>query len=159
MKIKTKRYLTGLLAAFILIQFISVDRTNPKAAAEDELAAPSEVMEIFRHSCYSCHSNDTEWPFYSYIAPASWLIVSDVNEGREEFNFSEWNKIPVGKITEKKKDIWEEISEGEMPLDIYLLLHPNASLSVSQKEIIKKWVGPEALRLMENEHDDDNDSD
>ncbi len=159
MRRKSKRYLIGLIAVFVIIQFKFVDRTNPKAAAGAELAASSEVMAIFRHSCYSCHSNDTEWPFYSYIAPASWQTVSDVNEGREELNFSEWNKIPEDKITEKKKDIWEEISEGEMPMDIYLLLHPNASLSASQKKIIKKWVGPEALKLMENERDDERDSD
>jgi len=79
------RWAMGLMAAvFVLIQFIPVARTNPPV--EGEISASPEVMSILRRACYDCHSNETRWPWYSKIAPVSWLSVKDVNEGREHLN-------------------------------------------------------------------------
>ncbi|MDZ7777836.1 MAG: heme-binding domain-containing protein [Bacteroidales bacterium] len=122
----------------VIIQFFQVDRTNPTIKGEFE--APKQVKSIFERSCYDCHSNETHWPFYSYIAPVSWLVVKDVNEGREELNFSEWDKYNQEKKAEKAEEIIEEIEEDEMPMKIYLITHPDAKLSKEEKETIREWT-------------------
>ncbi len=133
-----KIILAVLIIAVVAAQFVPVERTNPPVTGEIE--APTEVMDILRRSCYDCHSNETVWPLYSRVAPVSWLLADDVDEGREHMNFSEWSGY-----TEKKKakwihEIWEEVSEGEMPLWYYLLLHPEAKLSAADKEMLHKWT-------------------
>ncbi len=133
-----------IIVILIGIQFVPVSKTNPPVSGE--IKAPTEVMEILRTSCYDCHSNESEWPWYSNIAPVSWLVVNDVNEGREHMNFSEWQSYSEEDKAEGIEEVWEEIEEGEMPLWFYLPLHPEARLSYDQKETIRKWVeagGPE----------------
>ncbi|MCX6174779.1 MAG: heme-binding domain-containing protein [Ignavibacteriales bacterium] len=127
-----------LILAFIGIQFVEVERTNPPVNAD--INAPTEVKNIFKSSCYDCHSNETAWPWYSKIAPISWLIVDDVMDGRKKLNFSEWEKFYSDKRTKLKKKILDEINQDEMPKDIYTIMHTNAKLDIIQKNIIKKWV-------------------
>ena len=127
-----------LILAFIGVQYIEVERTNPIVKAD--LEAPMEIKNIFRTSCYDCHSNITKWPWYSKVAPISWMIIDDVNEGRKKLNFSEWETLYSGKKEELKKKIWEEISAEEMPPSGYVYLHPGASLEITQKNILKKWL-------------------
>ena len=80
---------TMVLLVFLLIaQFITVQRTNPPL--KEDLAAPPHIKTLLRRACYDCHSNETRWPWYTYIAPVSWLILHDVERGRQELNFSEW---------------------------------------------------------------------
>ncbi len=97
-------------------------------------------MQVLRTSCYDCHSNEVEWPWYSNVAPASWLVVYDVNEAREHMNFSEWQSYSAEDQAEDIEEIWEEIEEGEMPLWYYLIAHSEAELSENDKETIKNWV-------------------
>jgi hypothetical protein len=123
---------------FIGIQYIEVDRTNPQVKAD--LNAPLEIKNIFKTACYDCHSYETKWPWYSKVAPISWLVVDDVNEGRKHLNFSEWGTLYSGKREELKKKIWEQVATEEMPLTIYTYLHPDAKLELSMKNIIKKWA-------------------
>ncbi|MCF6201650.1 MAG: heme-binding domain-containing protein, partial [Hydrogenimonas sp.] len=78
------------VVAFLLMQLIPYERTNPKSDPKLEIKAPAKVQEIFIRSCYDCHSNRTNWPWYSAIAPAKWFVVRDVNVGRKWLNFSEW---------------------------------------------------------------------
>lgn len=127
------------MIALIVIQFIPVKRTNP--ASISEIDAPADVKAIFRNSCFDCHSNETVWPWYSYIAPASWLLVSDVNEGRENLNFSNWGNLDRSKQTKLREEIWEEIREERMPLWQYRILHPGSKLSQEQKNLIRNWSG------------------
>jgi len=127
------------LIALIVIQFIPVKRTNP--ASISEIDAPADVKAIFRNSCFDCHSNETVWPWYSYVAPASWLLVSDVNEGRENLNFSNWGNLDRSKQTKLREEIWEEIREERMPLLQYRILHPGSKLSQEQKNLIRNWSG------------------
>ena len=124
--------------ALIGIQFIKVDKTNPPVAGE--IVAPEQVKNIFKTACYDCHSNETKWPWYSNIAPVSWLIEDDVVEGRKHLNFSEWEKYNDKKKSRKQEEIWEQISEDEMPLKIYTYLHPKSILDLNQKAIIKNWA-------------------
>jgi len=137
---KSPRHLLSL-AAFILIlvliQFAPVERTNPPV--EKEITVPGNVMGILHKACYDCHSNLTKWPWYSSIAPVSWLLVSDVQDGREELNFSTWNRYPARKQSAKRKKVWEEVNEGEMPLLPYRLLHPEAKLSAAEKDQLRNW--------------------
>jgi hypothetical protein len=137
---RVKYSLLGLVVLLILIQLIPVDRNNPSIDETLEIKAPAEVMEILGNSCYDCHSNQTNWPFYSYIAPVSWLVASDVEEGRAEFNFSEWSLISPAKQAGLKNKMVEEIEEDKMPLPTYLIIHSNAKLSNQQKQIIKNWA-------------------
>lgn len=137
---KIKLVLLYVLVPFLLIQLIPIDRENPPIDNSKSLVAPTKVMSVLKNSCYDCHSNETEWPFYSYIAPVSWLVHRDVKSGREELNFSEWNNLSDDKREHKKEEIIEEISRETMPLPIYLLTHPSASLDNNDKLLIKNWL-------------------
>ena len=127
-----------VIVVLIGIQFIPVSGTNPPVTGE--IKAPENVMQVLRNSCYDCHSNESLWPWYSKIAPVSWLVVSDVNEGREYLNFSEWESYSIQEKAEDLEEIWEDVEEGEMPLWYYLPLHPEARLSDKDMETIKNWV-------------------
>jgi hypothetical protein len=138
MTVYIKIILAVLIIAVVGIQFVPVERTNPQVTGEIE--APAEVIDILRRSCYDCHSNETVWPWYSRVAPLSWKIVHDVDEGREEMNFSEWSGFSERKRAKEIHEIWEEVSEGEMPLWYYTPLHPEAELSAADKETLDKWA-------------------
>jgi len=106
-------------------------RTNPAAdpgASFDALEKPSpQVSAVLERACRDCHSNRTVWPWYSGIAPASWLVAWDVNEGREHLNFSEWSRRGAPK-SGRLEAICAEAREGDMPPWRYTLLHPEARL-------------------------------
>jgi hypothetical protein len=129
--------LAAIILILVLIQLAPVERTNPPV--EKEITVPGNVMGILRKACYDCHSNRTNWPWYSSIAPASWLLVSDVKEGREELNFTTWNRYSAKKLAALPKKIWEEVQEGEMPPLPYRLMHPEARLSAEEKELLRVW--------------------
>jgi hypothetical protein len=122
----------------IAIQFIPVDRTNPPV--QEDIATPPQVKTILKRACYDCHSNETNWPWYSQVAPVSWLLAWDVHEGREELNFSTWNRYSPKKRNKYIKESWEEIEEGEMPPWFYLPLHPEASLSDQDRTVLREWA-------------------
>jgi hypothetical protein len=87
-----------------------------------------------------CHSNETVWPWYAYVAPISWLVTHDVNSGREHMNVSTWNRLTPNERAEIGEGIWEEVARGTMPLGIYTPLHPEAVLSDADKELIEAWT-------------------
>lgn len=130
-----------LIVVFLLLQLVPYgrDHTNPPVLSEPTWDSP-ETRALAVRACFDCHSNETVWPWYSNIAPVSWLVQRDVNEGREKLNFSEWRAYvenEEGKGEEKEyewDDIEEVIRSGEMPLPIYLLQHPEAKLSTAEKE-------------------------
>ena len=136
---KIYKYLFMLLIlALIGIQFIDVPITNPPVSGEIE--APAEIKSILKTSCYDCHSNETAWPWYSKVAPVSWLIIDDVNSGRQKVNFSEWDKYSNAKKEKKMKNIWEEVNSDKMPIKSYTFIHPQSVLDFTQKSLLKKWV-------------------
>ncbi|TGM81872.1 heme-binding protein [Leptospira mtsangambouensis] len=132
-----KRIFFILVGVLLVLQFFPIDRSNPPVKAEIQTSA--ETKEILKRSCYDCHSNETIWPAYSYIFPASLLISHHVEEGRDELNFSEFGLLTQKKQNKKIYEIWEQVEEGEMPPKDYLLLHPSARLSDKDKEILKQW--------------------
>lgn len=122
----------------IAIQFIPYgkDHSNPQVAAEPVWDS-NKTKEFFVRACADCHSNETKWPWYSNIAPISWLTQYDVEEGREHFNVSMWGVQKKNKGDEAK----EEFEKGEMPPWFYILAHPDAKLSQSEtKEFMNGLV-------------------
>jgi hypothetical protein len=127
----------GVVLLLIVIQFIPVDRSNPPVTGE--IQAPQAVSDILRNSCYDCHSNETEWPWYSHVAPVSWILAHHVDEGREGLNFSTWTQLNEKDRSKLIHEIEEETSEGEMPIRSYLILHRDARLSEAAIETLRKW--------------------
>ena len=119
----------GILV-FILIQFIPFghEHANPAMVSEPQWSSP-EARALVKQNCFQCHSNETDWTWYSNIAPASWLIQYDVNAAREQFNFSDWNNNP-GDLNEMTR----VIKAGRMPPIQYTIFHPSAKLNAQQKQ-------------------------
>ncbi|MFQ3631160.1 heme-binding domain-containing protein [Roseiflexus sp.] len=122
--------LAGLMLLVLLMQLIPYGRehTNPPVIAEPAWDSP-QTRALFFRACADCHSNETTWPWYSNIAPASWLITRDVTQGRAEFNVSEW-----GRPDNDGDDAAKLVQNGEMPPWFYLPLHPEANLSPVERQ-------------------------
>lgn len=118
------------VVVFGLIQLVPFghDHTNPPTVSEPKWASP-EARALVKEHCFQCHSNETAWPWYSNIAPASWLIAMDVKEGRQAFNFSDWQANP-GEVDE----MVQEIQSGGMPPIQYWLFHPSSKMNDQQKQ-------------------------
>lgn len=123
-----------LLAVFIAIQFVPYgrDHDDPSVTAEPPWDSP-RTRELAKGACFDCHSNETVWPWYSNIAPASWLVYRDVAEGREKLNFSEWPDLPAGAGALIAAEAAELVNGGEMPPIQYRLAHSAARLSDAEK--------------------------
>ena len=138
-----RKTLIGLLILFLLMQFIRIDKTNPTFdPKEDFLEAAQvdpDVASVIRRACYDCHSNQTEYPWYSNVAPVSWILKDHIDEGREELNFSEWTTYPVKKQQHKLEECYEMVEEGEMPLKGYTVMHANARLTDGERGELGKW--------------------
>lgn len=134
---------TLIIAALVVvvlllgIQLVPVERSNPPVVAN--LEAPAAVEAVLRTSCYDCHSNETSWPWYSRVAPVSWLVADDVEEARKHLNFSSWGSYEPRKQARLREQVWEEVSDGEMPLLMYRLAHPAARLTPAARETLKGW--------------------
>lgn len=121
-----------MVAGALLIQLVPYgrDHSNPPVAAEPDWDAP-ETRDLFFRACKDCHSNESIWPWYSSIAPMSWLVTRDVAEGRSHFNVSEWGR--EGNHGEEAADL---VRDGEMPPWFYLPAHPEAQLSEQEREAL-----------------------
>jgi len=119
----------GGAALLLAIQAVPYGRnhTNPPVVQEPTWDAP-ETRILAKSACFDCHSNETEWPLYSRIAPVSWLIQHDVDEGRAHLNFSEWQRPQ-----EHAAEASEAVLEGEMPMTAYTLMHSHARLTADQR--------------------------
>ena len=130
--------LVGAVAVILVaIQLVPVDRTNPAVVADFD--GPPAVKAVLETSCYDCHSHETSWPWYSRVAPASWLVAHDIEEARDRLNFSQWASYEPKRQAKLTEEIWEEVEEGEMPLKMYLLAHPDARLSEAGKATLRDW--------------------
>ncbi len=144
------RVLKYLLLAAVLIQFIPYGRShlNPQGNKEPSWNSP-DTRELIRRACFDCHSNQTVWPWYSNIAPVSWLVQNDVNGGRSHLNFTEWDRPQ-----RHAKDVAAEVKQGDMPLWFYLPMHPVARLTDAEKQALidgaGKTLGPQAAPERKN---------
>jgi len=138
-----KKVLIAVVVILVLIQFIRPEKNSSIENKNDistVLQVPEDVKEIIKTSCADCHTNNTKYPWYSEIAPVSWYLAQHVNEGKEHLNFSEWAAYNKNQRNHVLKDIIEELTEHEMPLESYLILHKDAKLSDSQYSILVDWA-------------------
>lgn len=128
--------LVFIVALFALIQAVPYgrDHSNPPVSAEPPWDSP-ETRALAARACFDCHSNEVRWPWYSNIAPLSWLIQRDVDEGRKKLNFSEWDRPQP-----EADDAAETVLEGEMPPRLYKLLRPDAGLSASERQALARGL-------------------
>ena len=140
----TKKIFVGLAVLFVVIQFFRIDKTNPPVDASVDMIksaqVPSEIESILKTSCYDCHTDETIYPWYTNIAPVSWWIKKHINEGRDELNFSKWGNYSLRRKDHKLDEIIELVEENEMPLQSYLLVHGDASLSAEKKAQLVDWA-------------------
>jgi len=135
------------VAAVVLfagVQLVPVDRNNPPVDSSRTLfvreAMPAQVAGVLRRSCLDCHSNQTRWPWYSYIAPTSWIVAHDVHAARRQMNFSEWAGYSDKKREEKLDGICEQVVNGDMPEGKYALIHRRARITAEERVLICQWV-------------------
>ncbi|PVW13739.1 heme-binding domain-containing protein [Marixanthomonas spongiae] len=131
-----------LLVAFVAIQFIPASRnisdTVPKTDFMEVNKVPATIQNKLQMSCYDCHSNNTDYPWYNKIQPAAWFLEDHIKEGKDELNFNEWGDYSARRKNSKLRSIISQIEDDKMPLDSYTIIHRDARLSeTDQKEIIK----------------------
>ena len=124
-----RKLLFAGVVVFALLQLVPYGWSHPNPPVTQDAPWPSAgVRRLARAACYDCHSNESEWPVYSYVAPMSWLVRRDVENGRDRLNFSTWDRDEG-----EAKDAAETVQDGSMPPRQYTLLHPNARLSAAEK--------------------------
>ncbi|HYX06854.1 MAG TPA: heme-binding domain-containing protein [Bacteroidales bacterium] len=142
---KTVKIILGIvIAALIIMQFFQPDFNVQKSASADNLFhqrnVPNDVQTVLKKACFDCHSNQTERPWYSYVAPVSYFLASDVHEARDHMNFSEWGTYSTVEAHDKANHICKMVKEGKMPLKAYTLMHKEARLSDRQVKLLCNWV-------------------
>lgn len=137
---KAKKITLIVLVAIVLMQFVQIDKTNPVAAPQNDFIAATapttEVENVLKSACYDCHSNNSVYPWYTYVSPVSWWIKQHINEAREELNFSEWTSYSAKKADHKLEECIEMVKEEEMPLPSYTWMHPEAKISQEQRVLL-----------------------
>jgi hypothetical protein len=135
-----KKQMAGaiLVVVFVAIQFVPVNLTNPPV--EYDMPAPPDVKAILKVSCYDCHSNETVWPWYSKVAPISFLLANDAEEGRQKLNFSTWTRYTPEKQSRLIAEANDEVREGGMPPWYYVIKHSEAKLSLEKRKVLEIWA-------------------
>jgi hypothetical protein len=146
-----KASLISLTVLFIALQFSRPAKTNPASDPAASLQAraqvPNEVSAIFNRACRDCHSNETNWPWYSRVAPVSWLVADDVRIGRQQLNFSEWGRYSARQTENKLEEICAVVQAEVMPPKQYTLAHPQAKLTERDVKAVCAWTAAEQQRL------------
>ena len=139
-----KRLFLGLLILLVLIQFIRPEKNNGMADSDKDIThfvqVPDTIKTLLKISCYDCHSNHTEYPWYSEISPGNWWLANHIQEGKADLNFSDFAQYSPRRMKNKFKAIADQVEKREMPLKSYLLLHSVARLSDGQIQLIKNWT-------------------
>jgi hypothetical protein len=141
---RSTKIIIGVLIILILIQFIRPKRNNGNALGRNdfthEIPTSDSIMSILKASCFDCHSNHTNYPWYAEINPVSWWLNNHINEGKAELNFSEFATYSLRKKDKKLKETAELVQEHEMPLDSYTWIHKEAKLNQQQIDALVKWT-------------------
>jgi hypothetical protein len=140
----TKRILLILLIIFIVIQFIRPARNQSGQVLPTDITKavniPDKVLDVFKNSCYDCHSNNTRYPWYVNIEPMGWFMANHIKNGKANLNFSEFGTYSKRKQANKLRAIAKSINDGTMPLSSYTIMHTDAKLSEEIKKMISDWV-------------------
>lgn len=139
-----KKMLFGLLILLVVIQFIRIDKTNPPVNKAIDFAtlqsSNTEMTDLVKSACYDCHSNETTYPWYSNVAPFSFLLKSHIKGGRQKVNFSNWGSLDNNKKKYKLEECIEVLVDKRMPMKSYTWMHPKGKLSESQRDELIRWI-------------------
>lgn len=155
MKRILKVFLIILIIVLIIIQFIKPSKNAGDEIAQNQITAvqnvPPDIGQLLKASCYDCHSNTTQYPWYSKIQPVAWFLNDHITEGKKELNFSTFATYPAYRQYKKYKEIQQQIQKGEMPLASYTLIHRDAILTDAQKSSLIGWSA-NAMKEMETKY-------
>jgi hypothetical protein len=151
----TGRRIAGLVLLFLVFEFASalvqpfgkVRGSTSDAPLMNTANIEHPVMDIMQRSCQNCHSDRTSWPWYSHVAPMSWMIEKDVHEGRSHWNMSKWDQYSSEERQEILSQMAPMVRNRQMPLPKYLFLHPEAKLSDADVDLLYRWSRSERKRL------------
>ncbi|AZI22684.1 cytochrome C [Chryseobacterium taklimakanense] len=133
-----------IIVVFAVLQFFrpakNVEPTGFKNILPPDLNASADVQNILEKSCFDCHSNHTNYPWYSEIQPVGWFLNKHISEGKEAFNFSEFKDFGPIRRRSKFESVLKQIQQDKMPLPAYIKLHPESKMNNQQKKIISQWI-------------------
>ena len=133
-----------LLVVFVGIQFIPTDLNQNKNISKTDFLlvnkTPKNISRILKKSCYDCHSNNTNYPWYNKIQPTAWFLESHVQKGKKELDFSVWSEYSIRRKKSKLKSIMSQIRDNKMPLSSYTFIHSDAALTKKEKEDITDFI-------------------
>ncbi|MET6996806.1 heme-binding domain-containing protein [Chitinophaga defluvii] len=133
-----------LLVVFLLAQFFTPAKNNGQEGGSEDIthvyAVPADVQVMLKSACYDCHSNNTAYPWYTYVQPVGWMMAAHVKEGKATLNFDTYGTYTAKRQRNKLKSIREQIIKGKMPLKSYTLMHGYAKFTAAQKDRITKWI-------------------
>ena len=140
----TKKILVSLLIIFFCIQFIRPAKNHSEQVSFTDLSkavnVPGKVDVLLKAACYDCHSNNTNYPWYSNVQPLAWFLSNHIRKGKAELNFSEFGSYSLRRQISKLYDIAKNIEKGVMPLQSYTMLHKSARLSKEDKALLIEWA-------------------
>lgn len=138
------KILIVLVLLLIIIQFFTIDKTNPPTDPQKDFITitnpPVEFALMIKNSCYDCHSNQTKYPWYSNVAPVSWLLKNHIDDGRKHLNFSIWGEYDLKRQDHKLEECIDMVNSEEMPMKTYVLMHSEATLNDTQRNELVKWL-------------------
>jgi hypothetical protein len=139
-----KKILLAILIVLIVIQFIQPARNKSGQVLATDMAAmykmPDTVQAVLKAACYDCHSNNTNYPWYTYVQPVGWMLANHIRNGKEELNFNEFGSYTLRRQKSKLKSIANQVKDGDMPLYSYTIMHKNARLIKEQKQLVIEWA-------------------
>ena len=141
---RVKKILLAILIVLVGIQFIQPARNQSGQVLTTDMARmykmPDTVQAILKSACNDCHSNNTNYPWYTYVQPIGWILDNHVRNGKKELNFSEFGSYTLRRQRSKLKSISNQVKDGDMPLYSYTIMHKNARLAKEQKQLIIEWA-------------------
>lgn len=148
-----KRILIFLLIVLLIMQFFAPEKNNGElsslVAFVEETNPPKDVHDILKNTCFDCHSNVTEYPWYNSITPINFWLDEHIVDGKKHLNFSEWANYSVKKKEHKMDELHEEVAERKMPLDSYTWSHSEANLTQNQIDAIVVWAKAEQQKYQQ----------
>ena len=133
-----------LLVAFVGIQFVPTERNQSDVIPKTDFLLvnnpPENISTLLQESCYDCHSNNTDYPWYNKVQPVAWIMGDHIKEGKAELDFNEWDSISNRRKKSKLKSIISQIKDDRMPLSSYTIIHKDAVFSETEKQDIIQWT-------------------
>ncbi len=132
------------MVALVVIQFFPMNRNQSESVPETDFMSvntvPANIQNKIEVSCYDCHSNNTEYPWYNRVQPVAWFLEDHIKDGKAELNFNEWGDYSDRRKNSKLRSIISQVEDDEMPLDSYTFIHRDAKFSESEKKEIIKYL-------------------